>query len=166
MKLHYAVLLLLFVSPASSASVRLVSAPDSVQTGEPFDVIADITADSETLKIYSYVYLNGTCFSLGGWTANAQTRQFGDNETIRVTLQNVMKHDAPSGDYTLKVRAKGAEDYDALAEVRVEQKEPDLFREVESENPELNLLFPALILPLLALLAAKSLFSRRPSKIT
>jgi hypothetical protein len=150
----FLVLLLLLAHLASGASLDFISVPDSVQTGEEFTIIINITSD-EPLEIYSYVYSGKKCYSFGGWKFNTRVCE-SCNGLMNFT--NSVKHDAESGNYTLKVRARGEKDWDLTYILKVDQKSVNLFKEVSSESKEdpVRTMLPMLILIPLGLLSIKT----------
>jgi subtilisin-like proprotein convertase family protein len=136
-----------------------VEAPETVKTGEEFEVVVNITsARTQELEIYSYVYEGKNCLSFYGWKGNAQKQGFKEGETKTVTLQDVVGR-TESGNYSLKVRANGEKTYDLKRPIGVEFVESDLYKEIDppvradrGTNPELFfLIIPALIILFLAL---------------
>jgi hypothetical protein len=138
--------------PSQDVVLRFLSAPDKVKTGEEFNVSVNVTAYKDVrISVYSYVYEGKTCKSFWGWTGNSQKHDLKRGESKVINLTDAVSHDTVNGSYRLKVRARGDKDWDIIRSIEVEQVEPDLFRDISTQDRQEteDLSIPGL-LPLLA----------------
>jgi len=112
--------------------IYFVEAPDRVKTGESFNVTISLRNNFDAFKeieVYSYVFEGRKCLSFGGWKGNAQRISLNPGEGVNVVLENFLKGDAESGNYTMRARAKGEKDYDVSKEIEVIQQPFDIERQ-------------------------------------
>lgn len=158
-QLYYLPLLLsLLCAPSmGELTAEFVSCPDSVNIGEEFSVVFEVSSGGRTtFDAYSYVYNGSSCKSLWGWIGNKREYTILANQTMRITLNDSLSRQTAPGTYKLKVRLRSDVDTDLVREITAIAKKPDIYKKLDmipKDHVGYNLLLMSVFVFLLLLVA-------------